>query len=150
MGTRGKRFQTVKKFEEPTLLSDLDKIKNLAEAKGLYHGDALEVEQLIREISNQSPNSPILIQKEPMDNYLSGSLSYKDGTWIMTVNSKQHVNRQRFTLAHELGHYILHKEKIRSFKILLSLEVTIWILLNIWLMILLQLCLCLMIKLLNL
>lgn len=116
MGTRGKRFQTVKKFEEPTLLSDLDKIKNLAEVKGLYHGDALEVEQLIREISNQSPNSPILIQKEPMDNYLSGSLSYKDGTWIMTVNSKQHVNRQRFTLAHELGHYILHKEKNTEFQ----------------------------------
>ena len=51
-----------------------------------------------------------------MDNYLSGSLSYKDGVWIMTVNSKQHPKRQRFTLAHELAHYILHKEKNTEFQ----------------------------------
>jgi Zn-dependent peptidase ImmA (M78 family) len=25
------------------------------------------------------------------------------------VNSSQHENRQRFTIAHELGHYLLHK-----------------------------------------
>ena len=112
MGTRGKRNKKVNVFEEPTLLSDVNKIKELATEKGMYNGEALDIEQLIQEISHREENAPILIKKIPMDNYLSGSLSYKDGMWIMTVNSKQHPKRQRFTLAHELAHYILHKEKI--------------------------------------
>ena len=122
MGTRGKRNKKVNVFEEPTLLSDINKIKELATEKGMYNGDALDIEQLIQEISHREENAPILIKKIPMENYLSGSLSYKDGVWIMTVNSKQHPRRQRFTLAHELAHYILHKEKTQSFKIRLSLE----------------------------
>lgn len=116
MGAKGKRNKITNKFEEPTLLSDVGKIRDLAMKYGLYDGDVLDIEQLIQEISNQSPNAPISIQKIPMDNYLSGSLNYKDGVWIMSVNSKQHVRRQRFTLAHELAHYILHREKNTEFQ----------------------------------
>ena len=116
MGTRGKRYKKVNVFEEPTLLSDINKIKELATEKEMYNGEALDIEQLIQEISHREEDAPILIKKVPMDNYLSGSLSYKDGVWIMTVNSKQHPKRQRFTLAHELAHYILHKEKNTEFQ----------------------------------
>ena len=116
MGTRGKRNKKVNVFEEPTLLSDVNKIKELATEKEMYNGEALDIEQLIQEISHREEDAPILIKKVPMDNYLSGSLSYKDGVWIMTVNSKHHENRQRFTLAHELAHYILHKEKNTEFE----------------------------------
>jgi len=39
----------------------------------------------------------------------SGSLRKdKNGKWIMTINSLHHPHRQRFTIAHELGHYIKH------------------------------------------
>lgn len=116
MGTRGKRYKKVNVFEEPTLLSDVNNIKELATEKEMYNGEALDIEQLIQEISHREEDAPILIKKVPMDNYLSGSLSYKDGVWIMTVNSKQHPKRQRFTLAHELAHYILHKEKNTEFQ----------------------------------
>lgn len=116
MGTRGKRYKKENVFMEPTLLSDVNKIKELAAEKGMYNGEVLDIEQLIQEISHREEDAPISINKTPMDNNLSGSLSYKDGVWIMTVNSKQHPKRQRFTLAHELAHYILHKEKNTEFQ----------------------------------
>ncbi len=34
--------------------------------------------------------------------------------FIIQINSIQHSNRQRFTLAHELSHYILHRDLIES------------------------------------
>lgn len=38
------------------------------------------------------------------------ALIIEDGAKVYAaVNKKQHVHRQRFSLAHELGHYFLHK-----------------------------------------
>jgi Zn-dependent peptidase ImmA (M78 family) len=53
----------------------------------------------------------IVIRYEPMDGDDSGSLSCgkKSGKWIMKVNSLHHFNRQRFTIAHELAHFICHR-----------------------------------------
>ncbi|MDA8483661.1 ImmA/IrrE family metallo-endopeptidase [Pseudomonas resinovorans] len=47
----------------------------------------------------------------PMDDDISGSLTaYPDRQgWVMKVNSLHHPNRQRFTIAHELGHYFKHR-----------------------------------------
>jgi Zn-dependent peptidase ImmA (M78 family) len=36
----------------------------------------------------------------------------KDGTPIIGVNALHHPNRQRFTLAHEVGHLVLHRPEI--------------------------------------
>lgn len=30
------------------------------------------------------------------------------------MNQKHHLNRQRFTIAHELGHYFLHQDKLSN------------------------------------
>ena len=38
----------------------------------------------------------------------------KEGVPIIGVNSLHHPNRQRFTIAHELGHLELHREMITS------------------------------------
>ncbi len=46
----------------------------------------------------------------PATEDISGAIVYKDGHWIIAVNPAHHPNRQRFTIAHELGHYCLdHK-----------------------------------------
>lgn len=53
----------------------------------------------------------IEVSYENLENDLSGVL-YKDddtGRWGMKVNSNHHPNRQRYTIAHELGHYCLHR-----------------------------------------
>jgi len=39
---------------------------------------------------------------------LSGCIVRTDGKTIIGINSSHHPNRQRFTLAHEIGHYLLH------------------------------------------
>ena len=41
----------------------------------------------------------------------SGTFKYENDKWIIGVNQNHHKNRQKFTLAHELGHYVLHREK---------------------------------------
>jgi Zn-dependent peptidase ImmA (M78 family) len=37
-----------------------------------------------------------------------GAIVIRDGTVTIAVNPDQHPNRQRFTIAHELGHYFCH------------------------------------------
>jgi Zn-dependent peptidase ImmA (M78 family) len=50
----------------------------------------------------------------PFDEELSGMIYVKEGVPIIGVNSLHHPNRQRFTIAHELGHLELHREMITS------------------------------------
>jgi Zn-dependent peptidase ImmA (M78 family) len=42
---------------------------------------------------------------------VSGMLIAKKERAVIVVNSMHHANRQRFSLAHELGHYVLHRQK---------------------------------------
>ncbi|WP_261516129.1 ImmA/IrrE family metallo-endopeptidase [Chelativorans petroleitrophicus] len=46
----------------------------------------------------------------PLEERVSGFLRESAGIWEIGVNSLHHPNRQRFTLAHELGHYLLHRD----------------------------------------
>ena len=48
----------------------------------------------------------------PLDDELFGMIYVKDGEPIIGVNSLHHPNRQRFTIAHECGHLLFHKEEI--------------------------------------
>lgn len=48
----------------------------------------------------------------PLDDELSGMVFIKDGTPIIGVNALHHPNRQRFTIAHEVGHLLLHRAEI--------------------------------------
>lgn len=107
MGVRGSRKGLKKsdKYQEPDLLVSVNDVLKKAEEAGLYTENALRIEDLI------STFGDIEIQYKAMDAAKSGSLSYKDGKWIMCVNSNHNKKRQRFTMAHELGHYMLHKGK---------------------------------------
>lgn len=53
------------------------------------------------------------IQEEVMDDELSGYIEPRKSGWVIGVNSYHHPNRQRFTVAHEIGHFLLHKPKER-------------------------------------
>lgn len=43
---------------------------------------------------------------------ISGMLRKEDGGYAIYVNKAHHRNRRRFTIAHALAHYILHKDVI--------------------------------------
>ena len=54
----------------------------------------------------------LTIEYQPLDGEISGCLiRNENGGATIGINSLEHPNRQRFTLAHEIGHYILHKEE---------------------------------------
>ena len=57
-------------------------------------------------------NLGIAVRFSPLDQELSGMALIKDGVSVIGVNALHHPNRQRFTIAHELGHHILHRELI--------------------------------------
>jgi Zn-dependent peptidase ImmA (M78 family) len=52
----------------------------------------------------------IRISRAPSTDF-SGLLLRKDGKALIGVNSSEAPVRQRFTIAHELGHFILHPQK---------------------------------------
>lgn len=52
------------------------------------------------------------IQYGPLDRELSGMFFFKDDAPVIGVNSLHHPNRQRFTIAHELAHMLLHSEQL--------------------------------------
>jgi Zn-dependent peptidase ImmA (M78 family) len=60
-------------------------------------------------LGNIAKRLGITVKYEPFEEDISGVL-YRDqqGT-IIGVNSFHHPNRQRFTIAHEIGHFVLHE-----------------------------------------
>jgi Zn-dependent peptidase ImmA (M78 family) len=76
-----------------------------------------KVVELLREFKIRRPPVPvdriakklgILLAPLPGDDEISGAIVRKDGHVVIAVNPAHHLNRQRFTIAHELGHYFLH------------------------------------------
>ncbi|MTG99410.1 ImmA/IrrE family metallo-endopeptidase [Myroides sp. BIT-d1] len=107
--TRGGR-KIHEQFNEPSLFKDVESVLQTARDKGLYEGNVLDIETLVEVLPD------VELSYSEMSGGLSGSLKNDNGIWQMKINSKHHKNRQRFTIAHELGHYFLHKEKNTSFE----------------------------------
>lgn len=42
----------------------------------------------------------------------SGQIGQEDGEFVIRINRHEAKQRQRFTLAHELAHFLLHRDKI--------------------------------------
>lgn len=61
------------------------------------------------------------VRYSPFEGELAGMLVRgEEGNRIIGVNSLHHINRQRFTIAHECGHLLLHKGDVhidRSFRV---------------------------------
>lgn len=55
------------------------------------------------------------VVEEPMDDDLSGYLEFRGGVWVVGVNAFHHQNRKRFTIAHEIAHFVLHSGQQVSF-----------------------------------
>lgn len=62
------------------------------------------VDQIVRELGAQ-------IRLVPYDGELSGMLYQEKGNALIAINSLHHSNRQRFTIAHECGHMLMHHDQ---------------------------------------
>lgn len=68
--------------------------------------------QLPVDIEGIAESQGIKIKYVPLDPDVSGVLlTEPSGEIIIGVNEGHHINRQRFTIAHEFGHFLLHKER---------------------------------------
>ena len=54
----------------------------------------------------------VQVRYTPFDGDISGMAHISDGIDVIGINNLHHPNRQRFTLAHELGHLILHPAEL--------------------------------------
>ena len=54
----------------------------------------------------------IKVVYQPFESNISGVFFRKNNHLYLGVNSTQQPNRQRFTIAHEIGHYILHSSEV--------------------------------------
>ena len=72
-----------------------------------FHSAPIPVEKIAKALGAH-------VRFSPFDEELSGMIYIKDGVPIIGVNSLHHPNRQRYTIAHELGHLELHRQLITS------------------------------------
>lgn len=89
---------------DSNLIDTPERIRTFAQQKGLRTAPSLDVEGVVKALG-------IEIRKEYLKDDLSGVLrkSPESSKWEMLINAKHHPNRQRYTIAHELGHYCLHR-----------------------------------------
>jgi Zn-dependent peptidase ImmA (M78 family) len=76
------------------------------------------VRKLLRELEIEKPPIPVeaiarslgaKIRYSPFEGDISGMVFRDKDQTVIGVNSLHHPNRQRFTIAHEIGHFLLHK-----------------------------------------
>lgn len=111
IGKKPKKYRSKESFEEPEMLVDLESIRNKANEEGYVAGNRFDVERFIKD---KYPT--IIIKREALAPDVSGRLRMENGLWVMTVNSQHPSVRQRYTLCHELGHYLNHRDSVKSFE----------------------------------
>lgn len=78
----------------------------------------VDVESVALEYSKQTCFDPIAaVIGEDFDDFEGMLKASKDGTrWMIVYSTSVNEGRRRFTLAHEFGHYILHREQQALFE----------------------------------
>lgn len=82
-----------------------------------------EAKNVLRRFGNDVPVDVVSIAEahgvevrlEELEDAVSGMLVVHGDRPIIGVNATHHPNRRRFSIAHELGHYLLHREEDRVF-----------------------------------
>lgn len=82
-------------------------VLEVARAEGIVT-KPLDVNSLAKALS-------LRVEYKVLSDDISGMLEKKNEKWVVVVNSLHHKNRQRFTIAHEIAHFLLHRDKEESF-----------------------------------
>ena len=105
MGTRGRRATNKSsEYQEPELISKISDVEKLIRENHLVDDNENPDLEAVAE------HYGITIRRVDMPSLQSGYLRHTiDEGWVIGVNCKHPKARQRFTLAHELGHYVMHR-----------------------------------------
>lgn len=111
MGTFGRRPALKNNdYTEPLLIKDVNDIISAAKSNN-WIDDKGNID-----VKKVAESKNIRLEYIPMESSISGYLRQENGEWIIGVNSIHNPKRQRFTIAHELGHFYMHKDKNVDFE----------------------------------
>ncbi|MCK2045617.1 MULTISPECIES: ImmA/IrrE family metallo-endopeptidase [Chromohalobacter] len=82
-------------------------VLKIAEEKGV-ETKPLDVHSLAKALS-------LRVEYKVLQDDVSGMLKSIGDSWVVIVNSLHHKNRQRFTIAHEIAHFLLHRNCAEEF-----------------------------------
>lgn len=107
MGVQGKRplKRLEGRFIEPDLIVDVESLLRKAATANCLDSKGNVLLDKMAEMYD------INVVYEDLPSTESGYLRSVGGHYTIGINAKHHKKRQRFTLAHELGHYCLHRGK---------------------------------------
>jgi len=89
-------------------------IKNINnQVKAIFN--EIKVDSLPVKIEDIAKQRGLRVMPYAFDEDISGVLVIEDGLGTIGYNQSESRVRRRFTIAHELGHYELHKEKSKLF-----------------------------------
>lgn len=88
--------------------------KRARESAETIHSEYPELFKVPVPVERIARKMGVTVRFEPMDKDISGMIFVREGRPIIGVNSLHTPNRQRFTIAHELGHFALHRDKIEK------------------------------------
>jgi len=80
-------------------------VRRLLREQGLGDSPPINVHRIARNLGIEVVERPGLVVK---GEEASGFLLRMRGRTICVLNGDDHANRKRFTVAHEIGHYLLH------------------------------------------
>src|SRR6478752_4771595 len=72
--------------------------------------EELKIEKLPIPVHKVAESLGLVIKPYDLGEEISGVLVIEEGQGIIGFNPNESTVRQRFTIAHELGHYELHKD----------------------------------------
>ena len=112
MGMRGTRGNRNADALDNGIYKSIDDIIRLAEKEGYYNGKKLQVVKLAKYFG-------LNVVEKNFEQNISGKLVIGKGPEspsVIYVNSNHSENRKRFTIAHELGHFINHRKDGAEFE----------------------------------
>ena len=89
-----------------------DRTKARREAQALL--DQHAIESIPVPVERIAKLRGVRVEYAPLDDELSGLAHIRDDVLIIGVNALHASNRQRFTLAHELAHVLLHRRELEG------------------------------------
>ncbi|GFD83806.1 hypothetical protein KUL118_66680 [Tenacibaculum sp. KUL118] len=83
--------------------SKIEKItEDLLKSQNICSVDEINLKKVCKSMN-------INLKSEDLDDDISGLFVVKEDSYFIRYNKRQPKTRKRFTIAHELGHYVLHK-----------------------------------------
>jgi len=84
------------------------------EKRALSVLDESNIDSFPVDLDSISASLGVTIRYEDLDDDVSGFLMVDSDNAVAVINNNHHSNRQRFTIAHEIGHFCLHTNNTKK------------------------------------